>query len=201
MSGETTIYRTIFYGSQGHELLQTDEDLLRISLKMKAGENDNISLMNKVKQSVGETSKEGSTDLLVSAWKTEWVPLRGGEAGVYRTQEVPPESGPDFVIPQVGVGKISLGLGPKNDFECHPRLRILFLTSDQGEPTEGFLRKVFRRRSSSSFCEEVSFTARGTAAMLSQTSSTSRILSEILSFRTSAKGAFFITLLEYHFCL
>ena len=35
--------------------------------------------------------------------------------------------------------------GPKDDFVCHPRFKILFLTSDQGEPAEGFLWKAFRR--------------------------------------------------------
>ena len=34
----------------------------------------------------------------------------------------------------------------------HPRLRILFLTAAQGDPREGFFRKLASRRSSSAFC-------------------------------------------------
>src|SRR5207302_8271520 len=138
---------------------QPNEDLVRISFEMKTSENDNCSLMNKVEKFIGKATKESPTDLFMNAWKAKGVALRGEQAGVHRTQEFCPQPRPYFLIPQIGVGQIRLGFGPKNDLEGHPRLRILFLTSDQGEPVEGFLRKTFSRRLSSSFWEDVSFTA------------------------------------------
>ena len=125
--------------------MQTDEDLLRASFEMKTSENDNFPLMNKVEKPIGKTPKESPTDLFMNAWKTERVPLRDDEASVDRAQEIYPQTWRNFVIPQISIEKIRFGFGPKDDFVCHPRFKILFLTSDQGEPAEGFLWKAFRR--------------------------------------------------------
>src|SRR5262249_52433360 len=126
---------------------------------MKTGENNDCSSMEQVEQSVRKTAEKTTPDFFVNVRKAQWISRNGGQTGIDRAHKFRTQSCASFVIPKICIGKVRLGFGPENDFKAHPRLKILFLTSDHGEPAVGFFREAFKRLSSSFFWGAVIFIA------------------------------------------
>src|SRR5206468_972759 len=108
----------------------------------KTGKNNNGISVNQVEQTIRKPPHESSSDLSVHARKCQGVTLNRNEAGVNGEKKLSPQTGASFFIPSKRVGEVGFGFGPKDNFESHPRFRILFLTSAHGEPAAGFLRKA-----------------------------------------------------------
>src|ERR1700687_443128 len=109
-------------------------------------------------------------------------------------QEVGPQTGQLFLIPLESLPGLALSPGRDNQAVRHARWRMRLRTSSQGDPASGSASKSARRRFSSAFSSSGIETASGTAAMLSQRSSTRRMRSATGNSSRSATGMLFMIL-------
>jgi len=174
-------------------------ELFGIPFEMKHGEDYETMFFDDVENPIRESAEKHSPDLFMDAGGSQRKPFQRGQASIRGPYEINAQSRALFFVPEVGVREIPFGFRPKDNLHAQMRRRIRFLTSGQAEPAEGFFRKAISRRSNSSFCDEVRLMAFGKAAMLSHKSSTRRSLSEMFSFRTSAKDTSLFMASKYHF--
>jgi len=120
-------------------------EVFSVPSKMENGKDNNMLLMNGIENPIRESAEKHSPDSFVDAGGSQRKPFQRGQASVHGPYEINAQSRALFFVPEVGVREIPFGFRPKDNLHVQPRRKIRFLTSDQGEPAVGSLRKAFRR--------------------------------------------------------